>query len=117
MEITKFPRPPVKTVECALTTPVNPRVNPATPPPAITAAVHFTVGGTSIITAADTIVPATKAAGIANVSSRLSTTGMISSGNRNQCFALPTRHKRPFEASRVFSVSLTKRRFPSQPRS
>ena len=36
----------------------------------------FTIGGASIMTAADTIVPATKAAGIAKASSRLSTTGM-----------------------------------------
>ena len=68
-------RPPVRTVECALRIPVIPCVNPAMPPPAITAAVHFTIGGASIMTAADTIVPATKAAGVAKVSSRLSTTG------------------------------------------
>jgi len=53
-----------------------PFVSPATPPPATKAAVHFTMGGASIITAADRIVPATKAAGVARVSSRLSTTGM-----------------------------------------
>jgi hypothetical protein len=46
------------------------------PPPAITAAVHFTIGGTSVITAADTTVPATNAAGVAKESSRLSITGM-----------------------------------------
>jgi hypothetical protein len=74
--MTKFPRPPVKTVECALKTPVNPRVNPATPPPAITAAVHFTIGGMSVITAADRMVPATNAAGADTTSSRLSTNGM-----------------------------------------
>ena len=51
---------------------VTPCVRPAMPPPAITAAVHFTIGGTSVITAADTTVPATKAAGVAKVSSRLS---------------------------------------------
>ena len=57
VEMTKFPSPPVKTVECALRTPVNPLVNPATPPPAITAAVHFTIGGMSVMTAADRIGP------------------------------------------------------------
>jgi hypothetical protein len=70
-----FPRPPVKTVECALRIPVNPCVRPAIPPPATTAAVHFSIGGTSIMTAADTIVPAINAAGVAKVSSRLSITG------------------------------------------
>ena len=63
VEITKFPKPPVKPVECALRTPIDPRVNPATPPPAITAAVHFTIGGMSVITAADRMVPAMNAAG------------------------------------------------------
>jgi hypothetical protein len=43
-------------------------VIPATPPPAITAVVHFTIGGRSVITAADTTVPATNAAGVANAS-------------------------------------------------
>jgi hypothetical protein len=33
------------------------------PPPATTFAVHFTIGGTPSMTAAETIVPATKAAG------------------------------------------------------
>ena len=79
--ITGLPRPPVSMVECARRIPVNPWVSPATPPPAITAAVHFTIGGASIMTAADTIVPATKAAGVATVSSRLSTTGMMSGGD------------------------------------
>jgi hypothetical protein len=69
------------TVEWARRIPVNPWVSPATPPPAITAAVHFTIGGASIMTAAETIVPATKAAGVAKVSSRLSTTGMMSGGD------------------------------------
>ena len=49
---------------------------PATPPPAIMAVVHFTIGGRSVITAADAIVPATTAPGVATVSSRLSTPGM-----------------------------------------
>jgi hypothetical protein len=39
---------------------------------AITAAVHLTVGGTSVRTAVDTIVPMT---GVVKVSSRLSITG------------------------------------------
>ena len=73
--MTGFPRPPVKTVEWALSIPVNPCVRPAMPPPAITAAVHFTIGATSVMTAADTIVPAINAAGVAKASSRLSTTG------------------------------------------
>ena len=72
VEMTGFPRPPVKTVEWALSIPVNPCVRPAIPPPAITAAVHFTIGGTSVMTAADTIVPAINAAGVAKVSSKLS---------------------------------------------
>jgi hypothetical protein len=84
-----LPRPPVKTVECALRIPVIPCVRPAMPPPAITAAVHFTIGGASIMTAADTTVPATKAAGVAKVSSRLSTTGMMWAQRLNQRFALP----------------------------
>jgi hypothetical protein len=42
----------------------------------MTAVVHFTRGGTSVITAADTTVPAMSAAGVAIVSSRLSTPGM-----------------------------------------
>src|ERR1700722_5599071 len=74
--MTGLPRPPVRTVEWARRIPVNRWVSPATPPPAMTAAVHFTIGGASIMTAADTIVPATKAAGVATASSRLSTTGM-----------------------------------------
>src|SRR5262249_10924524 len=74
--MTELPRPPVKTVELALSTAVTPCVRPAMPPPAITAAVHLTIGGTSVMTAADTIVPATSAAGVAKLSSRLSTPGM-----------------------------------------
>jgi hypothetical protein len=42
----------------------------------MTAAVHFTIGGRSVMTAADTIVPATNAAGVAKASSKLSTPGM-----------------------------------------
>ena len=38
--------------------------------------VHFTIGGRSVMTAADTIVPATTAPGVATVSSRLSTPGI-----------------------------------------
>jgi hypothetical protein len=91
VEMTKFPSPPVKTVECTLRTPLNPLVNPATPPPAITAAVHFTIGGMSVMTAADRIVPAMNAAGAETTSSRLSMTGMMSGGTRNQRFALPNR--------------------------
>jgi hypothetical protein len=41
------------------------------------------------MTAADTIVPATKAARVAKVSSRLSTTGMMWAQRLNQRFALP----------------------------
>ena len=74
--IMKLPRPAVQRVEFALSVAVTPCVMPAMPPPAITAAVHFTMGGTSVITAADTTVPATNAAGVARVSSRLSTPGM-----------------------------------------
>jgi hypothetical protein len=44
-----LPRPPVRTVECALRIPVIPCVSPAMPPRAITAA----IGGASIMTAAD----------------------------------------------------------------
>ena len=55
---------------------VTPCVTPAMPPPAMIAVVHFSIGETSAITAADTMVPATKAAGVASVSSRLSTPGM-----------------------------------------
>ena len=72
----ELPRPPVKTVDFARSIAVNPCVMPATPPPAIMAAVHFTIGGRSVMTAADTIVPATTAPGVATVSSRLSTPGM-----------------------------------------
>ena len=39
------------------------------PPPAITAAVYFTIGGTSVMTAADTIVPAMNTAGVAEFES------------------------------------------------
>ena len=42
-------------------------VSPAAPPPAMMAVVHFTIGGRSVITAADTTVPATNAAGVVNV--------------------------------------------------
>jgi hypothetical protein len=73
--MTEFPRPPVNAVEWALRIPVTPCVTPAIPPPAMTAAVHFTIGGASIMTAADTIVPAMNAAGVAKTSSRLSITG------------------------------------------
>ena len=44
--------------------------------PAMMAAVHFTIGGKSVMTAADTIVPATNAAGVARASSKLSIPGM-----------------------------------------
>src|SRR5262249_47377949 len=69
--MTELPRPPVKMVDLALSIAVTPCVRPAMPPPAITAAVHFTIGGRSVITAADTTVPATSAAGVAKLSSRL----------------------------------------------
>src|SRR6516164_6387729 len=72
----RLPIPPVQMVEFALSVAVTPCVMPAMPPPAITAAVHFTMGGTSVMTAAETTVPATNAAGVAKVSSRLSTPGM-----------------------------------------
>jgi len=72
----EFPTPPVKTVDFALSIAVKPCVMPATPPPAIMAAVHFTIGGKSVMTAADTIVPATTAPGVATASSKLSTPGM-----------------------------------------
>src|SRR5262249_24523911 len=66
----RLPRPPVKTVDLllALSIAVTAWVRPATPPPAITAAVHFTIGGRSVITAADTTVPAMRAAGVAQLS-------------------------------------------------
>src|SRR5262249_21867671 len=73
---TRLPIPPVKTVELALSVAVTPCVRPATPPPAMMAAVHFTIGGKSVMTAADTIVPATNAAGVARASSKLSIPGM-----------------------------------------
>src|SRR5262245_52236285 len=73
--MTELPRPPVKMVDLALSIAVTPCVRPAMPPPAITAAVHFTIAGRSVITAADTTVPATSAAGVAKLSSRLSTPG------------------------------------------
>ena len=41
------------------------------PPPAMIAVVHFSIGGGRSVTAADTIVPATKAAGVASVSSMI----------------------------------------------
>jgi hypothetical protein len=45
--MTRLPRPPVKTVDDPLSIAVTPCVRPATPPPAITAAVHFSIGGRS----------------------------------------------------------------------
>src|SRR5262249_46928265 len=71
--ITGFPKPPVKIDDFALSTVVMPCVRLAVPPPAMTAAIHFTIGGTSVMTAAHRIVPATNAAGVAKASSRLST--------------------------------------------
>jgi hypothetical protein len=74
--MTGLPTPPVSTVDFALSKAVTPYVSPATPPPAMIAVVHFSIGGRSVITAAETSVPATTAAGVAKVSSRLSTPGM-----------------------------------------
>src|SRR5262245_29216741 len=68
VEITGLPTPPVKTVDFALSMAVTPCVRPATPPPATMAAVHLTIGGRSVMTAADTTVPATNAAGVAKTS-------------------------------------------------
>ena len=73
--MTGLPKPPVKTVDFALSIAVTPCVKLAVPPPAMTAAIHFAIGGRSVMTAADTIVPATNAAGVATASSRLSTPG------------------------------------------
>ena len=73
---TGLPSVPVITVDLARTSVVTDCVTPAMPPPAMIAAAHFTIGGRSVMTAAETTVPATKAAGVAKVSSRLSTPGM-----------------------------------------
>ena len=61
--MTGLPTPAVSTVDFALSKAVTPCVSPATPPPAMIAVVHFSIGGKSVITAADTRVPATTAAG------------------------------------------------------
>jgi hypothetical protein len=73
-EAAALPKPPVKSVDFALTTAVAPCVSPATPPPATTAVVHFTIGGKSVMTAASTIVPANECGGrVAHQKSLLAT--------------------------------------------
>src|SRR5947209_5462876 len=72
---TGFPRPPVPALDAPRATTVVPWTNPAIPPPAIAASVHFRNGLISATSDAVTTVPATTAAGEAMVSSRLSTHG------------------------------------------
>ena len=49
--MTGLPKPPVKTVDFALSIAVTPCVKLAVPPPAMTAAIHFAIGGRSVMTA------------------------------------------------------------------
>lgn len=71
-----FAKPPVVPVDKALVATVPICIVPEEPPPAMVARVHFRAGSTSPITAADIIVPAITAEGVAMVSSRLSSHGI-----------------------------------------
>jgi len=71
-----FPKPPVKIDDFALSAIVDPCIMPAIPPPAISANIHFTDGGKSVITDAAAIVPATIETGEAMVSIILSSQGI-----------------------------------------
>ncbi len=75
VEMTGLPNPAVNTVEWALVKAVAPCVMAAAPPPAMMARVHFSIGGTSVMTAAEIAIPATMALGVAKVSNRLSMPG------------------------------------------
>ena len=68
VETTGFPAPPVDNEDCVRSATVVPCTNPAMPPPAISASVHFKNGEISVITDADTMVPAAIAAGVATMS-------------------------------------------------
>jgi len=68
VETTGFKAPPVDAEDFARSATVVPCTNPAIPPPAIRASVHFKNGEMSVITDAVTIVPAMTAAGVAIMS-------------------------------------------------
>ena len=74
---TGLPSPPVVNEETCRVSVVIPWKTAVVPPPATTASVHLRNGLTStVIAEAVTRMPATTAAGVAMVSSRLSTQGM-----------------------------------------
>lgn len=73
---TELPKPAVDTEEAALIETVPVCIRPATPPPAIIARDHLRNGEISVITDADTIIPAITASGDAIVSSVLSIKGI-----------------------------------------
>ena len=70
-----FAKPPVVAVDLRRSSEVTPWVSPAIPPPAITAVVHLTSGGRSVMTAAVARVPAPIATGVAIASKALSMPG------------------------------------------
>jgi hypothetical protein len=70
-----LPRPAVSAPDCARARTVELWVSAAAPPPAMIANAHFSKGGRSVITAAETPIPATTAAGVAMESSRWSSPG------------------------------------------
>ncbi len=76
VETTGLPSPPVEAVDTPRTVTVDPWIKPATPPPAMMARDQRKKGLTSVTIDAVAIVPATMAAGVAIVSSRLSSQGI-----------------------------------------
>jgi len=68
VETKGFPIPAVETDDFARSATVVPCTNPAIPPPAISASVHFRNGDISVIIEAVTTVPAMIAAGVATMS-------------------------------------------------
>lgn len=68
VETAGFPIPPVETDEFARSATVVPCTNPAIPPPAIRASVHFRNGDISVTNEAVAMVPAMIAAGVAAIS-------------------------------------------------
>ena len=75
-ETNGFASPPVNADDLARIRTVEPCTTPAMPPPAMRASVHWRYGGMSVTTEADTIVPATTAAGDATTSRAWSSQGM-----------------------------------------
>ena len=76
VDTTGFTRPPVAAVEASLVTALELFIKPASPPPAMSAILHFANGPISTKVLKLIKVPAAAASGIAIVSRALSTNGI-----------------------------------------